>query len=171
MNIILIGKSGSGKSTLSEYICNKYKFKRYALGDNVKRFINELTVILHDLNPNNELIKLNDMYDVSTKNNYRKHMQLIATDLCQKYFGKTCWCNNLHIDNENYIIEDCRFIHEYMYFKNKNTIVIKLERDNENNFNHVSENEILNHITPNYTIKNNGSLNELYRQFELLHII
>lgn len=182
MNFILIGKSGSGKSTLSKYICDTYKFKRYALGDDVKSFISELTTILNDLNPSNELINLDDLYNVETKNKYRKHMQLIATDLCQKYFGKTCWCNSLnnHIKenfvkenfieenyvNENFVIEDCRFIHEYEYFKNENTIVIKLERDSENKFEHVSETEILNYVEPNLVIHNNGDLNDLYNQFE-----
>lgn len=172
MNFILIGKSGSGKSTLSKYICDNYNFKRYALGDDVKSFINELTTILNDLNPNNELINLDDLYNVETKNKYRKHMQLIATELCQKYFGKTCWCNSLnnHVNydflNENYVIEDCRFIHEYEYFKNENTIVIKLERDTENKFEHVSETEILNYVEPNLVIHNNGDLNDLYNQFE-----
>lgn len=172
MNFILIGKSGSGKSTLTKYICDTYNFKRYALGDDVKRFINELTTILNDLNPNNELINLNDLYNVKTKNKYRKHMQLIATDLCQKYFGKICWCNSLnnHINKnfveENFVLEDCRFIHEYEYFKNENTIVIKLERDTENKFEHVSETEILNYVEPNLVIYNNGDLNDLYNQFE-----
>ena len=172
MNFILIGKSGSGKSTLSKYICDTYKFKRYALGDDVKSFISELTTILNDLNPSNELINLDDLYNVETKNKYRKHMQLIATDLCQKYFGKTCWCNSLnnHINEhhieENFILEDCRFIHEYECFKNENTIVIKLERDTENKFEHVSETEILNYVEPNLVIHNNGDLNDLYNQFE-----
>ena len=73
MNFILIGKSGSGKSTLSKHICSKYGYSSYSIGDSVKKFINDLTVMLHDLNPNNELIKLEDMYDVNVKNNYRRY--------------------------------------------------------------------------------------------------
>lgn len=166
MNFILIGKSGSGKSTLSKHICSKYGYSIYSIGDGVKEFINDLTTILHDLNPNNELIKLEDMYDVNVKNNYRKHMQLIGTNLCQKYFGKTCWCNLVDITTEKYIIEDCRFIHEYVWFKNENTIVIKIVSDKENKFNHNSETEILNHIKPNLTLYNNGSIDELYNKFD-----
>lgn len=165
MNIILIGKSGSGKSTLSKYIIEQYHFNKYSLGDNVKKFISDLTLVLHNLNHSNELIKLDDLYDVNIKNNYRKHMQLIATDLCQTYFGKTCWCKSINPVG-NYIIDDCRFIHEYEYFKNKDTKVIKIERNNENNFEHISETEILNYIKPDLIIKNNDSINDLYKQFD-----
>lgn len=165
MNIILIGKSGSGKSTLSKYVSEKYNFTKYSLGDNVKKFISDLTEILYNLNNNNELIKLEDLYDVNIKNNYRKHMQLIATDLCQTYFGKTCWCKSINPIGK-YIIDDCRFIHEYKYFKNEHTKIIKLERENENNFEHISESEILNYIKPDLIIKNDGTLNELYDKFD-----
>lgn len=40
--IALIGKMRSGKDTLGKYLCEKYGYKRYAFGDEVKRYYHEL---------------------------------------------------------------------------------------------------------------------------------
>ena len=92
MKLLIIGKAGSGKSTLSNYLVKKYNFKQFALGDNVKHFISNMTNILHNIDTNINEIKIEELFDVETKKKYRKHMQQIGTDLCQKWFGKTVWC-------------------------------------------------------------------------------
>ena len=168
MRILLIGKAGSGKSTLSEYIKEKYNFTRYSLGDNVKYFISDMTKILNEINPTIPLIKTELLFDVDAKKDYRQYMQKIGTELCQGWFGKTIWCELLDKTinyNSNIIIDDCRFIHEYEYFKNKGFITIKILRNNCLLSSHSSEIE-QEKLVPDYIINNNESINNLQKEFD-----
>lgn len=170
MRILLIGKAGSGKSTLSEYIKIKYNFNRYSLGDNVKYFISDMTKILNNINPNIPLIKSELLFDVESKKGYRQYMQKIGTELCQGWFGKTIWCEllNKNIDYYgNVVIDDCRFIHEYDYFKNKGFITIKILRDGLLKYSHSSESE-QDKIDADYIIYNNSDIDKLYKKFDAI---
>ena len=164
MNIIILGHINSGKSETAKYIQEKYGYTIYSLGDGVKNFIVDMFAILHEINPEKyETIELNDLYNRDTKEDYRKHMQLIATDLCRRYFGSDVWINYLKqklIYSSKYIIDDIRFKSEYEAFKHS-AVSIRLIRDCELSSNHISEHE-LDDIVANYNIINNGSINDLH---------
>ena len=173
MKLLIIGKAGSGKSTLSNYLVKKYNFKQFALGDNVKYFISDMTNILHNIDTNINEIKIEELFDVETKKKYRKHMQQIGTDLCQKWFGKTVWCEIINKQiktnsiNSNIIIDDCRFIHEYEYFKKQNYISIKILNNRCLLMNHSSELE-QDLIEPDYIIENNNTIEDFYNKIDYL---
>ena len=44
-------------------------------------------------------------------------------------------------DNYNFVISDVKFIHEAKYIKDKGGILIKIIRDVEKDYNHISEKE------------------------------
>ncbi len=172
MKILLIGKAGSGKSTVAKHLINKYHLKKYSLGDAVK----SMTVDI--LNLCNIPVKLNDLYNTTKKKQYRKYMQQIGTDICQKYFGKTCWCDILKtkINNDrctNFIIDDIRFKTEYNYWYDDDTISIKLIRNQAYLYNthnaeamHQSETE-MESIKCDYTINNDDiTLDELFKHID-----
>ena len=172
MKILLIGKAGSGKSTVAQYLHEKYNLNKYSLGDGVK----QITIDVLNLCGIN--VNINDLYDITKKKQYRHYMQQIGTDICKKYFGKECWCNLLKnkIDQDqskNYVIDDIRFITEYNYWYDNNTISIKLIRNNayleqshSTESMHSSETE-MDKIKCDYTIDNNGSdLNVLYQKID-----
>jgi len=172
MKILLIGKAGSGKSTVARYLIQKYNLKKYSLGDGVKH----MTVDI--LNLCGIRVRIGDLYNTTRKKQYRRYMQQIGTEICQKYFGKECWCNLLKnkIDNdlcEDYVIDDIRFITEYNYWYDDDTISIKLIRNKaylEQTHNaesmHQSETE-METIKCDYTINNDDiTLDELYKKID-----
>ena len=94
-NIIISGHINSGKTTTALYLVEKYGYIKYSLGDGVKSFIVDLYSILNILDPNISKINLEDLYSRDKKEQYRKHMQILSTDLVRKYFGEDVWINYL----------------------------------------------------------------------------
>lgn len=96
----------------------------------------------------------------------RTLMQVYAETIKQ-IFGKTIWIKNTidNAENIDYIFDYClipdvRFHEELTHIWRANGIVIKVERkSNEINSNHCSEN---NNLPCNYTIKNDGNLQDLF---------
>lgn len=161
--ILLSGKKECGKTTIANYIKEKYNFKIYNLADKLKEITFDLLKYF-----NYNITELNDLYDINTKKQYRKHLQYLGTDIFRKHFGEDFWCEQLYKqinENENYIIGDIRFLNEKNYFKD--SISIKIIRPELNNIedNHISE-QI--DFECDYTIYNNETLTELYDKIDLL---
>lgn len=174
MKLLLIGNSKSGKSTMSDYLNKKYGFKIYSLGNYVKYFTHDICKIFNKTD-NIPIPNIEDFFDINSKDKYRKYFQLFGTELCQKWFGKEVWCEQLYKDliknNDlnNYtsiIIDDCRFKHEYDYFIKLGFIPIKIDRNVEI-YNHISETE-LESIPYEYLIDNNNSIEKYYNNIENL---
>ena len=172
MKLLLIGNSKSGKSTMSEYLNQKYGFSVYSLGNYVKYFTHDICKIFNKTD-NVNIPDLEEFFDINSKN--RKYFQLFGTDLCQKWFGKEVWCEQLYKDliknnelNEykSIIIDDCRFQHEYEYFVKLGFIPIKINR-NVIIDNHISEIE-LKSIQYEYLIDNNDNIEQYYINIENL---
>ena len=168
MRILLIGPAGSGKSTIAYWLMKEYGFKEFALGNKVK----ELTFLLLKLF-NVEIDSIEDLYNIETKNKYRKYLQMIGTDCCRKVFGEDFWCKQLEesISTEkNIVISDVRFINEFNYFnKGSDTISIKIvgrKFENENDmYKHRSETE-LDEIETDYIIDNSKDIGYLFDQLD-----
>lgn len=174
MKLLLIGNSKSGKSTMSEYLNQKYGFSVYSLGNYVKYFTHDICKIFNKTD-NVDIPDLEEFFDVNSKNKYRKYFQLFGTDLCQKWFGKEVWCEQLYKDliknnelNEykSIVIDDCRFQHEYEYFVKLGFIPIKINR-NVIIDNHISEIE-LKSIPYEYLIDNNNDIEQYHINIENL---
>lgn len=174
MKLLLIGNSKSGKSTMSEYLNQKYGFSVYSLGNYVKYFTHDICKIFNKTD-NVDIPDLDEFFDVNSKNKYRKYFQLFGTDLCQKWFGKEVWCEQLYKDliknnelNEykSIVIDDCRFQHEYDYFVKLGFIPIKINR-NVIIDNHISEIE-LKSIPYEYLIDNNNDIEQYHINIENL---
>lgn len=165
-NILLIGHINSGKTTIAKYLEEHYGYKKFSLGDGVKKFVVHLYEILNELE-GIEKINLNDLYDREKKEHYRKHLQLLSTELMRKEFGKNIWIDYLKNNiSSPYVIDDIRFKEEYETFK-ENSIVIKVERDLEIKSDHISEHD-LDDLKPDYVIYNNYDLGILYKAIDLI---
>ena len=165
--LLLSGNAEAGKSTMAKYLLDKYEnYVEYALSDKLKQLTFEL-LKLFDVSINS----IDDLYNVETKKNYRKYLQLIGTECCRKVFGDDFWCNMLNkdikksiTDGKNVIISDVRFINEHNYFKQKyenkiNVVSIMIKRTDANSLTfeqqlHSSESEV-NNLTYDYKIDNN----------------
>ena len=157
MSIILVtGKSGSGKSTLSKYIVDNYdSYIEVALADKLKQLTFKL-LQLFDV----KIDSIDDLYNVNTKNKYRKYLQNIGTECCRDVFGDDFWCDMLKLDlSKNIIISDIRYVNEMNYFMNKysdhDIISIKVVKKNSSTtFNNHSSELDIDQLQTDFTIEN-----------------
>lgn len=102
----------------------------------------------------------------------RQLMQYFATNVMRTYFGENVWINSaLSNISNNIIISDCRFKNEASAIKNKNGIIIYINRPNTPFGQHQSEKEMewmLNNDVYDYIINNDGSLEDLFNSVKLL---
>ena len=174
MSIIFIsGLKGSGKTTVAEYLAKKYNTTPIAFGDKLKDMIYDLCMIFDF-----PISSRQDLDNPNTKEVYRKHMQFIGTEICQKYFGKLCWVEQVNVPKTGLtIISDLRFKHELKYFKEKGykCTILKVVRhelrtaDTGASEAHISETlDVKSLKTPVIEIVNNGTLEELYQKLDML---
>ena len=157
MSIILVtGKSGSGKSTLSKYIVDNYdSYIEVALADKLKQLTFKLLQLF-----NVKIDSIDDLYNVNTKNKYRKYLQNIGTECCRDIFGDDFWCDMLKLDlSKNIIISDIRYANEMNYFMNKysdhDIISIKVVKKNSSTtFNNHSSELDIDQLQTDFTIEN-----------------
>lgn len=117
MIIVLIGKMGSGKTTIARYLVNNYNFNKIAFADRVK----ELAIELFDMKEKNRSLLINLAEKMK---NIDSNVWINATfKKIDKYLE----------NNNNIVIDDCRFKNEYDALKMKynNLIFIKLEISKE----------------------------------------
>lgn len=157
MSIILVtGKSGSGKSTLSKYIVDNYdSYIEVALADKLKQLTFKLLQLF-----NVKIDSMDDLYNIETKNKYRKYLQNIGTECCRDVFGDDFWCDMLKLDlSKNIIISDIRYVNEMNYFMNKysdhDIISIKVVKKNSSTtFNNHSSELDTDQLQTDFTIEN-----------------
>ena len=157
MSIILVtGKSGSGKSTLSKYIVDNYdSYIEVALADKLKQLTFKLLQLF-----NVKIDSIDDLYNIETKNKYRKYLQNIGTECCRDIFGDDFWCDMLKLDlSKNIIISDIRYANEMNYFMNKysdhDIISIKVVKKNSSTtFNNHSSELDIDQLQTDFTIEN-----------------
>lgn len=177
--IAFIGYKRSGKDTCCNHISQFYKFKHIKISEKLKKIVKLL------FNLNDDDLEINkEIENKYWKTSPRKIMQFVGTDIFQykiqeliPNINNDFWIKSFEEDylknnNDNLVISDLRFIHEYEVLKKYNVIVIKIENDRlKNDDNHISENEHLK-IPYDYVIKNDGRLSNLYKKVEsIINII
>ncbi len=171
MIILISGYKRSGKDTIADYLVQKYGFTRYGFADPIK----ETVKYLFDWNDdwiNNNKETIDERWGIS----YRQAAQWLGTEafqysICEKYplfketIGRSFWVKkfeNLYNNKENnYVLSDYRFPHEYELLKHLNPICIKVERDGCEFDGHESESYIET-LHYNHIIENNTLLPALY---------
>lgn len=186
MIIGIIGNKNSGKDTIGEYLCEKFGYTRYAFGDPVKQVCKTI-FSLSDEQLNDR--KLKEEIDTRWGVSPRQMFQRIGTEFAQfelfklfpeikqklKYrelwvdiFEK--WYSNPENNNKRIVITDVRFKHEAKKIKDMGGIILKVNRNNTINDNHISELE-LNQIPKDLIdnkIDNNYTIEDLYSQIDII---
>ena len=165
MIILITGKAGSGKSTLAA-IFEEHGFKNVALADKLKEFTYKCLQVFGI-----KIDSLKDLYEQSTKTQYRTYLQKLGTECFRETFGDDFWCDVLMNDIRdapNVVISDIRYENEIEYFKQRfECVVVKIVRNNsiltDSQQHHSSEIGIRDELCD--VILNNNSSIESLRTF------
>lgn len=163
IKVVLSGKMRSGKDTVADYLIKEFGFKRFAFGDELKRYY-------HELFGNTE---------GKPREGYQKFGQLMRQFKPDVWVDK-CFDNIINYPLDDIVITDLRQPNEYERCKKEGYIIIKVECDDEIRLNRMNEKgdkftlSDLNHETESYIdsfehdflIENNLNVEHLHNQVD-----
>lgn len=149
--------TGAGKDEVAKYIATNFKFR-------IDAFANDVKQIAFLLNWNGR------------KDEKGRKLIIDIAESAKKY-DPTIWVDRViarmsNSINKNYVISDYRYTIENKLIDklNKTTPIVSIgiERDSRNEeFEFVKENQSeYNELKKNFVVKNNGSLDDLYKQID-----
>lgn len=156
MIIGLSGKAQSGKDTVGEYLVKKYGFVRVASADALKRIARNIFG-WNGIKDEKGRTFLQDLG--CSVRGYNKNYWINATmdDIMRhKQFGKI-----------HFVITDVRFLNEAEILKSNGALILRINRDGIQKFDHVSETELDNYDF-DMMIYNNSTIRELYDHVDFL---
>ena len=181
MIIGFLGNKGSGKDTASDYLVNNYNFKKYGFADPIKVICKNMFCFDEEQLYGNK----KDVVDTCWNIKPREAFQIIGTEFAQHQLKnllphinvdyKHFWTKRFTMfynqelkkdKNVKIVINDVRFQHEIDVLKQYNALIIKLNNNNTQSDNHISENEIKNITQIDHIVDNNSSKENLYKQIE-----
>lgn len=180
MVIGLCGAKGAGKDTVGEYLVSQYGFDRFAFADKLKEAVCALfNMSYDDINrfKNNPLVTLRIYYeDGLTVANYwtfREILQRMGTEVGRDVFGKDFWVDLIEEEikgSSKAVITDVRFDNEINLVKRHNSAVMwRIERSKSiNNDAHASEQLATQKWFEGVTIKNDGTVRDLYNTVDAI---
>jgi hypothetical protein len=175
LNIIgITGRKRHGKDTLGDYLVSNYGYTKIGFADALKEGCRHIFGFNDDQLYGNS----KEIDDAFWKASPRKVLQYVGTDLFRNQLSKVLpevkddiWVKVvektiLQNPDKKYVITDVRFNNELEFIKKYNGLTIKVQRDTLNNIDsHISE-SFIDELKTNYTIKNSGTIEELYEKLE-----
>jgi hypothetical protein len=169
----LLGRKRVGKDTLANILINKYGFHQLVLADPLK----EACRALFDFNDEQLYGDLKETVDKNWGITPRKAFQYLGTDIIRNKFHELIpdiqdnfWIRRMIVrykklqqiygEDVDVVVSDLRFHNEINEIYKHNGIVIKIERNNKIEDDHISEKTIDSINTYDYLIKNDSSLDE-----------
>ena len=175
----LLGNKGSGKDTLADYLVEEKDFVKFNFADPIK----DILKIMFGLNDDQLYGDKKEVVDPRYNLTPRTMFQKFGTDFGQfkiyelfpelkdKIKPRTLWlnvCSNF-IDlnkDKNIVIADVRFHHEVEFLRTKGFNIIEIKRNSIKKDNHISENEIKEITDIDFTIDNNSTKQDLFKQYD-----
>lgn len=181
MLIGLTGFKGSGKNTVADYLTEKYGFEQLSFAAKVK----ESSAACFGIDPEkweawkNDPMKVVCIADLEDEEPFalltvREFLQHYGVEAHRDIFGDSFWLDQVLPDDKyptrgwydrNSVITDARFDNEARRVKANNGKIVKVERDYTGPEQHSSEQPIETEFI-DYTIQNNGTLEELYKSID-----
>lgn len=170
MIIGLAGKKQSGKDTVADYLVAKYGYTKLGFADAVK----EMALVLNPLLESNDCDWADYLVDIVNDIGWeeakkfkavRKYLQTLGTEACRNILGENVWVDALltkidQLDLRDVVIKDVRYVNEWSVCDT----TILIERDGiDDGDSHSSE---IIDFYPAFSIKNNGTLEELYKEVD-----
>lgn len=172
--IAICGKKYNGKDTVANYLCDHYGYTKLSFADAIKNSVQCIFGFSDAQLWGDEKEIIDDYWRISP----REILQYFGTECMRDCFGAhfphisdNIWVMAIerkisqlsHNGTSKIVIADLRFDNEMDFIKKYNGTVIKVTRNIANRDTHVSENCTL---SGDYTIDNNGSIDELYAEIE-----
>lgn len=157
----LTGKKRSGKDTVFQ-LMETPGTVRAAFADNLKREIAKITGLsVAEVEHNKESLRL--------------LLQAWGADFRRQFYGEDYWVKAMEADlfklevagNQWTIITDVRFPNEAQFLKDVGGTIVRVQRDTDTIDSHSSE-TAMDEYEVDYTINNNGTLDDLKNEVEKL---
>lgn len=177
LNIIgICGYKRNGKDTLGDYLVSNYGYTKIGFADAMK----EACKNIFGFNDEQLYGDLKEYEDEFWKISPRKTLQFVGTELFRHRISEllpdvkdNIWIKVVEkkiLDNpdKKYVITDVRFFNEFEFINKYNGLTIKVKRDTiDNDDSHISE-SFIDNIYTDFTITNNGTLEELYEKLNAI---
>lgn len=176
MLIGVLGLKRSGKDTTSDYLVEKYNFKKLTFAEPLKNACKILFNFNEEQLYGSKKEEVDPRWGVSPRIIYqylgtdifRNHIQTIMPTIGNNFWVNLTIDNYKNLKNSNVVISDVRFENELNAIKQEGGIIIKIIRpSNENNDYHSSESSIQD-LKGDYEIINDGSLEDLYKKIDIV---
>jgi len=168
MIIGLIGKKSSGKDTLADYLVQRHGFVKYAFSEPIKKACKTIFLLtdeqLHSVGKKEEV---DPRWELSP----RQMLQFLGTDVIRKQIDEGFWIRHFRYwyeenKGKNIVVSDCRFQNEVDVILEVGGSVVKLKRDTDRTSDlHISETGVDGLSGHTFVINNNGTKEDLYRNF------
>lgn len=164
-----VGKKGAGKSSCAVHIANNFPCTIHPFAFRIKQVLKSLGLTTHE-------IMSREWRDRPHKNlsgfTVREFMQRFGTDFCRDTLDQDFWVNLWKQDIKAHvatvIVDDVRMLNEAEAVRSLGGVLIRIVNPhNDNNDLHRSETE-MDQIECDYSILNNGSLEDLCKELEKL---
>jgi hypothetical protein len=175
----IIGNQGAGKDEICNYLRETKDFVKVGFSDPIYELLWEMNPMMVIDNETGDVDYYRGVvarFGIDKAKRYcpeiRRWLQIIGTEYGRDVFGPDCWIRALDArikDSPLVAIRDVRFENEIDYIRARGGFIVHVEsnRAPERDTSHTSEKLVFaDHA--DYTVQNNGSLTELYRQLELV---
>ena len=173
--IAICGFRRSGKDTIADFIETKYQLKKIRIAGPLKEACKALFGFSEEAIETDIKEVIDDRYGASP----RQIMQFMGTEIMQyeinkviKGFNRDFFIRRTLIEckkyNEQIVIADLRFVHEYEFLKqqyNKQLKVIRVERSHNLIDMHISEQDFIK-IPTDFIVTNNDDKVKLFSQID-----
>ena len=173
MFIIGLGyKKRVGKSTSASYLARTYSFKEESFARSLKEGVGHGVFGLTEEEMETSLKEIiHDKWQITPR-----HILQQAGENLRKTFGEHLWVQTVYnrmistYNTFNYVISDVRYQNEAEWIKRSNGILVRIDRKHniKSSDNHQSEIDMDSWNAWDEIIDNNGSLEDLYQQLDLL---
>lgn len=167
MIIGLTGYAQSGKDTVAKILTDNYGYARIAFADKIREYLYEMNPLIDYIVGEPIFLKervKRDGWEQTKQNPHVRRVLQNAGVAARKVFGEDFWIYQALSDvapQDKVIVTDVRFKNEADWIKGFGGQIWRVNRDGVGAVNgHISESEMAEYPV-DFTINNNGTLNEL----------
>jgi len=174
----LIGYKQSGKDTIADYLVKNYNYHKLSFAEPLK----EICKILFNFDEEQLYGNKKEIIDINWNITPRQVYQFVGTHLFRNEIQKLLpnindnfWVEilkqkivKLLNENKKIVISDIRFLNELSMIKSFGSLIIKITRANNICVNDHESEKYIDIFNYDIAINNNGSINELYNDINLI---